>query len=88
MNTAWTSITNSNAEYDISRTLSNYVSGGYVIASGYGSQKVTTIGSLISGNFLLGSKIDGTTDQLVLAVQLIGNGTDNFIGSLTWTEYI
>lgn len=84
----WSSVNNSNAEYDISRGLTNYVTGGYVLASGYASQKVATVGTVLTGNFLLGSKIDGTSDQLVLAVQKIANGNDNFVGAITWTEFI
>jgi hypothetical protein len=31
---------------------------------------------------------NGTTDQLVLAVQKIGNGNDSFVGAISWTEFI
>ena len=84
---SWQSISNSAIEYDISRGLSNFVTGGYVLASGYGAQKVATIGTVVNGNFILGSKINGISDQLVLAVQKIGNGTDDFIASITWSEF-
>lgn len=85
---SWTSINNSNAEYDVSRGLTNYVTGGYVLASGYAAQKVATLGTVVNGNFLLGSNIDGSTDEIVLAVQKFGGGSDNFVGAITWTEFI
>jgi hypothetical protein len=85
---SWQPVTNSAIEYDISRTLTNFVTGGYVLASGYGAQKVATIGTIINGNFILGSNIAGASDQLVLAVQKIGMGTDDFITSITWSEFI
>lgn len=84
---SWQSITNSAIEYDITRNLTNFVTGGYVLASGYGAQKVATIGTIINGNFILGSTIAEVSDQLVLAVQKIGNGMDDFIASITWSEF-
>lgn len=86
---SWTSITGSSIEYDVSRTATNYITGGYTIASGYGSQKATaTVSALIEGNLKLGSSIAGVSDQLVLAVQKFSGGTDSFAGSLNWQEFI
>jgi hypothetical protein len=84
---SWTTITGSDAEYDVSRTLTNYLIGGYIIASGYGTQKAAPISSVIQGTYSLGKSITGVRDQLVLAVQKIGNGTDNFIASFVWKEF-
>jgi hypothetical protein len=84
---SWTPITGSDAEYDVSRTLTNYLTGGYIIASGYGNQKAAPISSIIQGTYSLGASITGTRDELVLAVQKIGNGTDNFIASFVWKEF-
>ena len=85
---SWQPVADSAVEYDITRNLTNFVSGGYVLASGYGAQKVATIGTIINGNFILGSDINNVSDQLVLAVQKIGMGTDDFIASITWSEFI
>ncbi len=84
----WQSVADSAVEYDITRDLTNFVTGGYVLASGYGAQKVATIGTIINGNFILGSDINNVSDQLVLAVQKIGMGTDDFIASITWSEFV
>jgi len=84
---SWNPIIGSAIEYDISRTVSNYVTGGYVITSGYGNQKSTTNGSVIQGTFSFGSTIAGVSDQLVLAVQKFGGGTDSFVGSISWKEF-
>jgi len=85
---SWQSVTGSVVEYDVSRTVTNYLIGGTVIASGYGSQKTTTLGSVIQGRLSLGSTIAGVADQLVLAVIKFGGGTDSFVGSITWKEFI
>lgn len=59
---SWQSINGSYVQYDVSRTLTNYCTGGYVLASGYGSQKVTTTSNLIQGRFPLGISIAGVPD--------------------------
>lgn len=85
---SWQSVSNSSVEYDVSRTATNFVTNGTVIASGYGSQKTTTLGSIIQGRLALGSTIAGVPDQLVLAVIKFGGGTDSFVGAITWKEFI
>lgn len=85
---SWQTVLNSSIEYDVSRTSTNYLTGGTIIASGYGSQKTTTLGSIIQGRLALGSTIAGVADQLILAVTKFGGGTDSFVGSITWKEFI
>jgi len=86
---SWVDVTGSAVQYDASRTLLNYLTGGTTIVSGYGSQKVTTSTSLVQGILTLGTTIAGVRDELVLAVQKVGSGgsTDEFIGSLNWKEF-
>ena len=84
---SWTSVTGSVTQYDVSRTLTNFMTNGYIIASGYGTQKAAPVASTIQGSYTLGSTIAGVSDQLVLGIQKIAAGNDNFIGSITWKEY-
>ena len=71
-------------EYDI--TADGVVSAGDVIASGYSSNN-TSIANVEIGRFLsLASDYSGTSDVLVLAVNIIGGGSDTFYGSMTWLE--
>jgi hypothetical protein len=85
---SWQSLTGSAVEYDVSRTATNYLTGGTVISSGYGSQKTTTLGAIIRGRLALGATIAGVADQLVLGVIKFGGGTDSFAGAITWKEFI
>ena len=89
-NASWTSITNSSMEYDVSRDNTNTISGGYLIAGGYGSstnQSKIAIGGTISNFLTLGANIDGTRDEYVLAMANIeGNGGTAY-GGLTVGEY-
>lgn len=84
---SWQSVSNSIVQYDISRTLSNTLSGGTVLHSGYANQ---TIAVDVSFNTLitLGVDLSNVSDQMILAVQKIGTGTDSFIGAMSWREII
>jgi len=59
-------------------------SGGTVIASGYVSAN-STISSTVDSAIRLGSKIDGTLDEIVLVITPITGGLDTFV-SFTWKE--
>lgn len=83
---SWTSITGSAVQYDVSRTLTNTVSGGIQIASGYGNDS-TVIEADFNTILSLGLSLAYVSDELVLAVQKIGAGTDSFVGSLSWREF-
>jgi len=85
---SWQSITNSSVQYDISRTLTNIISGGTVLKSGYASQTTGAVQIAIESLLTLGININNVSDQLVLAVQKIAAGTDNFIGSISWKEFV
>ncbi len=87
---SWVSLSNSAIEYDISRTVSNSLTGGIVIKSGYVSGQgvsvnAATIGDLRS-SLLVSADINNVPDQLVLAVMHIGASTMNYYGSLSWRE--
>jgi len=83
---SWTSIPNSAVQYDVSRTITNTVTGGTVIASGYGND-AAAITANFSTVLTLGLSIAGVSDQFVLAVQKIGAGTDSFVGAISWREF-
>lgn len=83
---SWVSVTNSAIEYDISRTSSNTVSGGYVVAAGYGSDLLNSVNQGINNLLKLGSTISGTRDELVLVAQNLSSSNETYYGSLTLLE--
>lgn len=85
---SWTSATNSAIEYDISRTKVNYLTGGTIIYSGYTSIDLQSVSFQIEEPLLLGAKIDGTRDQLILAVQNTSSSAFNAFGALTVRELL
>ena len=86
---SWMPVLNasSTVQYDISRTLTNYISGGSLIKSGYGIDNVkVAIATLI--NLSLGIGLNGHSDELVLCIQKMDASTDSFVGAISWGENI
>jgi hypothetical protein len=91
-NASWTSISNSSIEYDISRDNTNTTSGGYELAHGYGGTS-NQVHAPVSGRNLsylsLGSNIDGSVDEIVLAIAHCGtSGAATAYGGIRVGEYI
>ena len=82
---SWTAITGSAVQYDVSRTISNTITGGTVIASGYGTDGSSVVEDL-STILSLGISLTNVSDELVLAVQKLGGGNDTFFGAIGWRE--
>lgn len=86
----WTDVTNSALQYDITRNNTNTISGGIKIAGGYGASTATAklpIDGTAKSFFTIGSLIDGTSEEMVLAIKNIdGNGGVAY-GGLTLSEY-
>ncbi len=87
-NAVWTPLISSSIEYDVSRNSANALTGGLVITSGYASMTSDFAERQLATSFVLGSNIDGSSDQLVLAAQVIGGTTEQFLGSLSFREFI
>ena len=89
-NAAWTEVGgNSSVEYDTSRDNTNTVTGGEIIASGYGEDTNQGIGSLelgLTSAVRPGIDIDGTQDELVLCVQNLSSGIEDYYASINWRE--
>jgi hypothetical protein len=85
---SWTPVLNSAVEYDISRDNTNKITGGEVIATGYvdKGQKAQIESSVDDPLFKLGSLIDGTKQELILAVQPVVGANETFYGAITWRE--
>jgi len=66
------------------------VSGGSLLASGYGSSspQVSGLANIATQDVPLGSTIAGVADQLVLAVQRVSGTTETFYGSVRWLEQV
>lgn len=88
---SWISLANSAIEYDVSRDNTNTLSGGVQIASGYGSStnqsKATTV-KAIDNALRVGENIAGDRDELVLGVQNLIAGTNDYLGSLEFRELL
>lgn len=86
---SWVGITNSAVEYDISRDNTNTLSSGNVLATGYVTQSSDEIQLSLQPTLLLGSAIDGTRDELILAVtSLTGGGGEDFYASMNVRELL
>ncbi len=86
---SFSDVTDSAIQADAARTNATKVSGGTLLASGYGESTVSN--SVPSGgpnDYALGSAVDGTSDILVLAVQRLSGTTETFYGTLTYLEQV
>lgn len=85
----WVPITNSALEYDISRDDTNTLSGGIVISGGLirGTSQSQNVPSSLKTRLNIGSSINGTPQELVLAYQRLGgSGNETVFGGLSWAE--
>ena len=79
----YNAITASSAEYALGDT-PNTVSGGYLVASGYGGAQSRSVATVESAR-RLGSTLAGVMDTLVLCATPLSAGLDVY-GSITWRE--
>ncbi len=85
---SWSAETNSGIE-TFKGVAANTITGGTVQTGGYFStdKKGGSEGGAIPNELILGAKIDGTVDELVLAVRPVGGSSVvNVEGSITWRE--
>lgn len=86
---SYTQVTNSAVDAAVGALNATTITGGTVVASGIGqAQNETITQAVLPGELLLGSKIDGTRDELVLAVQRLTGTTETFYGALGWHETV
>jgi hypothetical protein len=86
----WTDVTNSALQFDISRTNLNLITGGTVVAGGYGAstaQVRSSITAVAQSYLTIGSNIDRSVDQLVLAVANIDGTGGTLYGGMLIDEY-
>lgn len=87
---SWQNIDNSALQYDISRTNANTVSGGYKVDGGYGASTNQTrmaVGEIVKSFLTIGSYINGSLDEYVLAVKNIDGNGGTCYGGMTLSEY-
>ncbi len=82
---SWTSLADSAIEYDTART--GTISAGRQLVSGYGT-KNTAPSLNVESIEALGVAIDGTPQELVLAVQNVSNPNETFFGGLHFVEIV
>jgi hypothetical protein len=91
-NASWDSVNAaSGLEFDIARDATNTVSGGYVLAGGYGASTGSTrlpVSGGIKSYLTLGTNVDGSSDELVLAVANIEANGGTVYGGMTVGEYL
>lgn len=81
---SFTSLANSSIEYDVSATNASVVTGGTEVDGGYAVQ--SNEGGVVipsPNDLVIGSKIDGTRDVLVLAIGAVVGALETFYGSAT-----
>lgn len=88
---SWTDQTSSAIQYDVTRDNTNTLTGGTYLYSELGvstSQVKASIGQEVKEphTLLLGSKIDGTRDQLVLAVRNLNAGVEVYYAAFNYRE--
>lgn len=88
---SWTNLANAGIQYDITRDNTNVLSGGTVVHSELAestNQLKASIGQEVRDPhaLLIGSKIDGTRDELVLAVQNLSAGVEVYFASLNYRD--
>lgn len=87
---SWVPVPGSAMEYDISRTATNAVTGGYRVDGGYGASSAQArmpAGQVIQSFLTIGTNIDGSQDEYVLAVKNVdANGGSAYAG-ITVGEY-
>lgn len=84
----WANVTNSGLQ-TFSGATANTVTGGTVLASGFfgSAQKGGSETQPLENALRLGAAIDGTVDEIVLAVRPVGGSTNTDVeGSITWRE--
>jgi hypothetical protein len=77
-------VSNSAVEYDISRTTVTNL--GTILASGVFGGATSQNSNTIVEQLTLGVALDGTRDELVLAVTNTNAGNETFWGSFSWNE--
>jgi hypothetical protein len=86
----WSDLTNSAVQTTVGAT-ANTITGGYVLASGYGRQSTSQASQLGFASALrIGASIAGTPDVLALAITPLGSGTVNAdgLGAIEWREQL
>jgi hypothetical protein len=87
---SWTDITNSALQFDVTRNNTNTVSGGYRVAGGYGAttaQNRPNVSGVASSYLTIGSNINGSVDQLVLAIANVDANGGVFYAGMVLDEY-
>jgi hypothetical protein len=85
----WVPVNGSSITYDTSRTISNTLSGGILVKSGYlESINGGSIDIALPEDISLGSSVNGAIDQLVVAIQNTSAQSEIFFASIEWKEFI
>jgi len=81
-------ITNSPLQSAIGNGSTNYVTGGTVLAGGYGTSKTAADTNALKNLIKLGSSIAGTMDTLVLCVYPLGANAVTVYASINYRAFV
>jgi hypothetical protein len=85
-NASWNNILSSSVQYDTSRNSTNAIISSVILDSGYGSGKSElSVSSDRLISMILGTTVDGVSDQIVLGIQSLGSTAD-YYASVSWRE--
>lgn len=76
----------SGLEFDIARTTANTVSGGRVVDGGWNADSADVLSALITDHLPLGSNLDGSRDEIVLAVRNVTAGNETYNATMNVEE--
>lgn len=86
---SFSSVANSPVEAQVNTTNATTVTDGTLLASGYtASTNQISLADDSPSDYVLGSKIDGTSDIVVLAAQNLTAGAEVYFASMSWRETV
>ena len=87
---SWTNVTNGAIQFDAARDNTNKLTGGTILSISTASQDRKAVSALSPVKTLLrlGSKIDATPDEIILAVRPLTGAAETFHASMTIRELV
>lgn len=86
----WTDVPNSSVQYDMTRNNTNLITGGHIIAGGYGASSAQSriqVTGTARSYLTIGSNIDNSVDELVLCISNIDGNGGIVYGGILIDEY-
>lgn len=90
---SWTDQSNGSIQYDVTRDNTNVLTGGTILYSELATSTTQTKASIGQDvkepqTLLLGSKVDGTRDEVIVAVRNLSAGVEVYYAALNYREIV